>query len=568
MKKIIPVILLLSFPVISFAQEKYVTSGKSVIKHISYMKNSSDNFIKAIPNFRISDFLFMDNNNDQTIEAEEQSFIRFSLLNVGNGRAREVKLNVSLQNPSITGLEFEREKELGDIYSMREKQVSIAVTGRPDLVSGFAQFRIDIQDLDETNPDPFELEIPTKKFSPPNVIVASSGFYTDQAVQIETGNPVYLKTLIQNVGEGTASQVQVEFLLPTGCSPVKSNTVFHVGQLNAGDFVEIEFPFKVTREFQLNQVQIFVVIKEKYELYGERKTIGLDLLKILPDKEEIQLYPLEFIPQDSINTKLDDLPAIDRDIPKSMVKYSNRLALIIGNQDYEFISPPEEHNRYPVRDAQVMKEYLINILGIREDNIFLLTNATFETVSRHLELLSRLATRVGNAEVFIYYSGLGSIDSYTHNLAILPIDARGESMVPNNNLVDLFHLLDQVQARSIHFFLDATLMSSWQISSADKSMIAEMINETLPDNMILYCSSEPGQTALSQPESNHGLFTHYLMKNLKDMKGKVSYAGLGDTISKNVSLESLKNFSKEQDPVIYTGEQAFTWWRYTKFIDY
>ncbi len=218
MKRILFVILLLVFQLMSFAQKKYVTYDKSVVKHISFEKNSSDNYIKAIPNFRISNFLFLDENNNQTIEAKEKSFIRFSLLNVGNGMAKKVKLIVSLQTSSITGLEFEREKELGDIYSMREKQVSIAITGRPDLVSGLAQFRIDILDDDETNPDPFELEIPTKKFSQPNVIVASSGFYTDQAVQIEPGKPIYLKTLFQNVGQGTASQVRVEFLLPSGCS--------------------------------------------------------------------------------------------------------------------------------------------------------------------------------------------------------------------------------------------------------------------------------------------------------------------------------------------------------------
>ena len=85
-----------------------------------------------------------------------------------------------------------------------------------------------------------------------------------------------------------------------------------------------------------------------------------------------------------------------------MVKYSNRLALIIGNQDYESIPPPEGHNRYSVRDALVMKEYLIRTLGLREDNIFLLTNATFETISTQIKLLSRLATRISNAEVFIY----------------------------------------------------------------------------------------------------------------------------------------------------------------------
>jgi hypothetical protein len=49
-----------------------------------------------------------------------------------------------------------------------------------------------------------------------------------------------------------------------------------------------------------------------------------------------------------------------------------------------------------------------------------------------------------------------------------------------------------------------------------------------------------------------------VLKNIKDTQGIVSYAEIGDYKSKNVSVESLLIYQKEQDPAIFTGKQAFT----------
>lgn len=567
MKKILLIILSL-LPLGILAQEKYSISNKSVIKHISFQKNSSENYIKAIPNFQTTNFLFVDDNNNQVIEAEERSFIRFSILNVGNGLAKDVKLTVSLQNTGITGLEFEKEKELGDIYSMREKQVSIAITGRPDLVSGVAEFRIDILDQDETNPDPLELEIPTKKFSQPHVIVAKSAFFSDSPGLVESEKTVYLNTLIQNVGEGYASQVQAEFLLPSGCSPVRSNTVFHIGQLDGGKHVEIEFPFKISREYTADKIPIDVILTEKYKLYSENITITLDRAAVLPKKEEVTLNPMEIVDQTVDQIKNEIVSDIDLDIPKNMVKYSNRLALVIGNQDYEFISPTQHQNNFQTSDALSVKNYLIRILGLKEDNIFLLTNATSGTFSDHVQILSRLASRVSNAEIFVYFSGLGFIDHTTLTPYLLPTDASGEQKVPRQNLFDLFQLLSQTRASKINFFLDVSFIPSGDLVQINESSFREKVDQSLGENMIVYFSAGPGQTALPYKEQSHGLFTYYLLKNLKDTQGKLSYAGLGDYVSKNVSLESLKSFQKEQDPEIHIGKQASSWWRNMKINDF
>lgn len=565
MKKITSFILFCIIPLTVLAQEKFTTSDKSVIKHISFQKNSSENYIKALPIFQMVDFLFLDENNDQVIEAEERSVIRFNLLNVGNGKAQDVTLAVSLKHPDVTGLVYDKEIDLGEIYSMNGKQVSIAVSGKPELVNGVAEFRIDILDQDKTNPDPIELEIPTKRFAPPHVIIANHAFYTDSTAQTELGETIYFKTLVQNIGKGTASQVQAEFVLPS--SPLRSNNIYHIGQLSSGESIEVKFPFIITRDYGLNQFNIAVKLSEKYNLYSENKTIAMDLLKSLPRKE-VNLTPQEVTDEAVVETTDKKLPDVDVNIPKHLVKYSNRLALVIGNQDYQFIPPLGEQNTHQVLDALVFKEYLIRVLGLKEDNIYLLTNTTSDNLIHHAQLMSRIASRVGNAELFIYFSGLAFFDPGSYTPYLLPVDTRGEQKTPNQNLFDLFQLFNQTGSDKIHFFLDATMITPEEYSIEDKMAYHKKVNQQLGENMVLYAATAPGQTAFPYPEGSHGLFTYYLLKHLKDTKGKTSSAALGDFLSKNVSLESLKIFEKNQTPEIFIGNQAFSRWRHTRFIEF
>lgn len=293
MKKLISIGILILSQLVSLAQEKQITSMKSIVKHISFQKSSSENYIKTIPAFQISGLQFTDENNDSLIEAGESAFIRFNLSNTGHGLAKNVKLVNSLQSPTNPGLEFEREKEIGDIFSKKNVQVSFAFAGRSGISSGITQFRIDILDDDKTNPDPIELEIATKKSMLPKVLVASSAFYVDSAQQVASGKQFHLRTLIQNVGGETANEVQAEFLLPPGCSPAGSSNKFFLDLLKKGEFVEIEFPFIVSGEYNQSMVQIVIVVKEKLDLFGEQKTVILNLLEKLPSKEGIQLVPFE-----------------------------------------------------------------------------------------------------------------------------------------------------------------------------------------------------------------------------------------------------------------------------------
>ena len=102
---------------------------------------------------------------------------------------------------------------------------------------------------------------------------------------------------------------------------------------------------------------------------------------------------------------------VDIDIPVNKTVKPNTYALIIGNEDYSSFQTGlsnEVNVDFAINDARVFKEYCINVMGIPEKQIKLLTNATAGQMSQGIAWLSNLAKiDDGKAELVFYYSGHG-----------------------------------------------------------------------------------------------------------------------------------------------------------------
>ena len=88
------------------------------------------------------------------------------------------------------------------------------------------------------------------------------------------------------------------------------------------------------------------------------------------------------------------------------------VAVIIGNKTYENREVPEV--KYAERDAQAIKNYVIDVLGYWEDNIIYLSNATqskmlsvFGSANDPRGRLAQWLRPGGKSDVLVYYSGHG-----------------------------------------------------------------------------------------------------------------------------------------------------------------
>ncbi len=124
-------------------------------------------------------------------------------------------------------------------------------------------------------------------------------------------------------------------------------------------------------------------------------------------------------------------PAELKQIREAKAINQHGVGVIIGNRDYKDKDIPMV--RYAIRDAVMIKKYLIKTFGYREGNIILKTNATkgtleniFGSASKHKSMLYDYISP-GKSDLFVYYSGHGAPNLASKKGYILPVDGN-----PNN----------------------------------------------------------------------------------------------------------------------------------------
>ena len=130
-----------------------------------------------------------------------------------------------------------------------------------DLTNGTANIKISFEGSLGFPPDPFELNIETKEFVKPDVKVVDNSFLTDNGT-IKLGIPIQLKVLIQNVGQGTAENVNVSFSYPSTNVFANGEKDFVIGTMQAGATKELIFEFIANKLYTEKQIPITIKISE------------------------------------------------------------------------------------------------------------------------------------------------------------------------------------------------------------------------------------------------------------------------------------------------------------------
>ena len=162
---------------------------------------------------------------------------------------------------------------------------------------------------------------------------------------------------------------------------------------------------------------------------------------------------LNYNPKAQVITGLDNPSDVDVEIPKGKVQNPNAVALVIGIEKYQNVSPA----LYGGRDALAFKQYLIDLLGLNDANIILLTNerATLGGIRTALRKLENLITP-GRSDVFVFYSGHGAPTVDSKQAFLIPYD--GDPNYPQDSghsLMALYDRLSKLNANSVTVFVDA-----------------------------------------------------------------------------------------------------------------
>ena len=284
-------------------------------------------------------------------------------------------------------------------------------------------------------------------------------------------------------------------------------------------------------------------------------------IDILEDKD-VSIAEIE---NKNIKVKVG-ISSVDVNIPENK-KVANRYALIIGNQDYTSYQrtlSSEQNVDYAENDATIFKQYCLNTLGVKKENMHFLLNATAGRMSQEIDLVSKIVSKLGpDAELIVYYAGHGYPDELTKVPYLIPVDVSASNLNSAIKLSEVYEKLSSTNAGKISVFLDACFTGGGRTSGliVSRGVKIRPKKGALSGNMIVFSASSSDQSSLPYHKEAHGMFTFHLLKKLQETKGAISMGALSDYLIDKVSLQSLKENKKEQDPSVNASQKVMNQWR-------
>lgn len=241
---------------------------------------------------------------------------------------------------------------------------------------------------------------------------------------------------------------------------------------------------------------------------------------------------------------------VDINIPETRLVNNNTYVVVLGNEIYKH----KTRVPYAYNDCRVFAEYCTKVLGVPEDNIRRLEDATYSEINEQIKYLQkRCEISPGELNVIFYYAGHGIPDVSDRSAYLLPTDATGtdfESCISINKLYDIF---DNMNAKNVTVFLDACFSGGTRANEmlfAERYVELEVEDFVTKGNTVVFSACEGTQTAMGYDEQQHGFFTYYLLKSLQESKGNITLKELADKIHQNVKSKALDKKNKAQTPKV------------------
>ena len=255
---------------------------------------------------------------------------------------------------------------------------------------------------------------------------------------------------------------------------------------------------------------------------------------------------------------------VDEDMPLNTVTNRKTFAIIIGNENYK----NEVKVPYAEKDAMIFKEYVNKTLGVPYEQIKHIENATYNDLRMATNwIIQAMKVCRGKGKAIIYYAGHGIPNETDYSSYLLPVDGIGNDPGSAFSLTDLYKKLGEVEALSITVFLDACFSGSKREEGMLTSArgVAIKSRQGLPQgNMIVFSAAQGDETAYPYKDMQHGLFTYFLLKKLKETKGEVTLGELSEYLADEVGRQSFLKNNKIQTPTVSVAPSLQNSWKSLK----
>ncbi|HIE30339.1 TPA: hypothetical protein EYP66_24025, partial [Candidatus Poribacteria bacterium] len=395
---------------------------------------------RTFPKLMIENIRLDEPSGNQALDADETGKITFQISNSGKGTATkvQVKLTTDVQglNPRTNGgLSYKQSQTIPNIAPNSSQTVEIPVSATDTIASAQVQLKVEVLEGGVgADAEPVILAFETRKLKPPQLKIASSAIDDDDEGEsqgnangkIEPGEQVEVDVIIQNVGVGDAENVLAQVSVPQNVVYASESHRFDLGKIEAGKWQKLHFSIWVNKRYADEEIPLGIYVKEKRERFSLSETLSLPLNKVIESPEIFAFTAQDETSETSIESAPSLAIDVDVNIPETSMNNPNAIAVVIGNRDYQNKNVPKV--AYAIRDATVMKDYLIKTFGFKEGNILFHENATqaqfnslFGTEKEYKGRLFDLV-KPEKSDVFIYYSGHGAPDPESDQGYFVPVD--------------------------------------------------------------------------------------------------------------------------------------------------
>jgi hypothetical protein len=504
-------------------------------------------------------------NGNSILDVNESAEISFTINNIGKGTAYQLQF-LTMDNSMIQGIDYYNFQAFENSYQIlpgEKKTISIPIIGTMQLESGKTNFGILVREGNGFDAELFRISFNTQRFKSPLITIADYKFTSNEEGKIKLGYPVTLNLVIQNIGQGEASDVKINFSNPVNVYP-GSNQIISLKTLKPNESKSVTYDFFASKIYSAPSIPIEVNATESYNKYGEMKSLTVSLEQTLGKTQEIDVNGQyeKLIQINKVSLSSD----VDINIPINNISDVNNFALIIGNEDYTSYQKGlsnEINVAFARNDALVFKEYCIKSFGIPENNITFLSNATVGKMQQAIDKINKLIKATnGKAKVTVYYAGHGLPDDLTKEAYLIPVDVSGSDISSAIKLSTLYSKLTEFPAKQVTVFLDACFSGGGRESGliASRGVKIKAKNDILKGNIVVFTASSGEQSSQPWKDKQHGMFTYFLLKKFQETKGNISFKELDSYLKYEVGLESVRTNSIQQTPqVLYSNEQKDNW---------
>ncbi len=511
------------------------------------------------PELRVTWMTLNEPTRDDVLDGGERGALVVTVENTGVSQALDVFLDIEADERN--GLEFPRRLDIGNIAPSESSVANIQVAAARDIKNVSRQIHITARERDGHPSNRLTVALRTRPHEPAQLAISDIQV-TDLTGdgQIEPMETVWVTAMVSNIGKGVTNSLIARldvgnnvFLGPENNEPLV------LGELFPGQARKVEFSFLTNRRFEEDQKipATLRVVDVSDTRHAEK---DLSVYAHIP-RDKVGLYAKRSLNTGSVD---EPIPTADFLLPRRAERNPNAVAVVIGNRNYAKAGLPAV--KYAHNDARAIKEYLVHAMGVDEQNILYVEDATAASFSEifgtHDVYAGKLNSylKPGVSDVFVYYSGHGAPDLNNQGAYFVPVDADPAYIAMSGYSLDLFYRnVAKLPARAVTIVLDTCFSGNtdggFLLSNVSPAAVRVKTDGPAISNANIFTSARGQQVSAWFHEKRHGLFTYYFLKGLsgaadEDSDKVVTSTELGAFLATEVSHQARRKYGLEQVPLL------------------